>query len=42
MNKNYFTHQDIVQGGTLELQMGPNPNTNWGASALSLPPDNMK
>ena len=24
------------------IQMGPNPNTNWGASALSLPPDNMK
>ena len=41
-DKNYFTHQDIVQGGTLEFQMGPNPNTNWGASALSLPPDNMK
>ena len=39
-DKNYFTHQDIVQGGTLEFQMGPNPNTNWGASALSLPPDN--
>jgi len=41
-DKNYFTHQDIVQGGTLEFQMGPNPNTSWGASALSLPPDNMK
>ena len=39
---NAFTHQDIVQGGTLEFQMGPNPNTSWGASALSLPPDNMK
>ena len=32
-DKNYFTHQDIIQGGTLEFQMGPNPNTNWGASA---------
>mgnify|MGYP000175797324 FL=1 len=31
-DKNYFTHQDIVQGGTLEFQMGPNPNPNWGAS----------
>ena len=41
-DKNYFTHQDIIQGGTLEFQMGPNPNTNWGAPALSLPPDNMK
>ena len=41
-DKNYFTHQDIEQGGTLEFQMGPNPNTNWGASALSLPPEKMK
>ena len=42
LTKEEFDHQDIVQGGTLEFQMGPNPNTNWGASALSLPPDNMK
>ena len=41
-DKNYFTHQDIVQGGTLEFQMGPNPNPNWGASTLSLPPETMK
>lgn len=40
-DKNYFTHQDIVQGGTLEFQMGPIPNTNWGASPLSLPPETM-
>lgn len=40
-DKNYFTHQDIVQGGTLEFQMGPIPNTNWGVSPLSLPPDTM-
>lgn len=40
-DKNYFTHQDIVQGGTLEFQMGPIPNTNWGESPLSLPPDTM-
>ena len=31
-----------VQGGTLEFQMGPNPNPNWGASTLSLPPETMK
>ena len=41
-DKNYFPHQDIIQGGTLAFQMGPNPNTNLGTSALSLPPDNMK
>lgn len=38
-DKNYFTHRDILNGGTLEFEMGPQPNTNWGASALSLPPE---
>lgn len=40
-DKNYITHQNIIEGGTLEFQMGAVPNTNWGASALSLPPDTM-
>jgi predicted alpha-1,2-mannosidase len=26
----WFTHGDLVQGGELELQMGPRPNKNWG------------
>lgn len=36
-DKNYITHPDIMEGGTLEFQMGAQPNTHWGASALSLP-----
>lgn len=38
-DKSYFTHWDIVNGGTLEFEMGAQPNTRWGASALSLPPE---
>jgi predicted alpha-1,2-mannosidase len=29
-NKCYIYHQDILNGGVLELVMGPNPNKNWG------------
>lgn len=38
-DKSYFTHRDILNGGTLEFEMGAQPNTYWGASALSLPPE---
>ena len=26
----WFTHEQLIQGGTLELDMGPKPNMNWG------------
>lgn len=26
----WFTHQELVNGGVLELQMGSRPNLNWG------------
>jgi predicted alpha-1,2-mannosidase len=26
----WFTHSDLVKGGTLRLKMGPYPNLNWG------------
>ena len=29
----WFTHQQLVEGGTLELEMGPKPNKLWGADA---------
>jgi predicted alpha-1,2-mannosidase len=28
----WFTHDDIVGGGTLVLEMGPKPNKSWGAN----------
>ena len=28
-NKTWFTHEDLIAGGTLELQMGPKANRKW-------------
>lgn len=30
--KNYFSHDDIIKGGTLEFEMGQNPNKEWGSA----------
>jgi len=30
LNKPTFTHQQLTDGGTLELFMGPKPNKSWG------------
>lgn len=30
LNKPLFTHEQLMAGGTLELEMGPKPNKNWG------------
>ena len=37
-NKPWFSHDDIKDGGTLELKMGPKPNIHWGADQESMPP----
>jgi predicted alpha-1,2-mannosidase len=29
----WFTHRQLMDGGTLELEMGPKPNKQWGADA---------
>ncbi|MCD7937965.1 MAG: GH92 family glycosyl hydrolase [Tannerellaceae bacterium] len=31
-HKNYFSHEDILNGGTLEFTMGNRPNPAWGNS----------
>jgi predicted alpha-1,2-mannosidase len=38
LNKPWFSHEDIKNGGTLELVMGSRPNKSWGSSAGSTPP----
>ncbi len=30
LNRPWFTHTELTQGGTLSLSMGPLPNKNWG------------
>lgn len=40
--RNYLNHADIVQGGVLELEMGPEPNHEWGSSPSDCPPEVME
>lgn len=37
-NKPWFTHQDIMDGGVLELVMSDRPNKNWGSAPDAVPP----
>jgi predicted alpha-1,2-mannosidase len=37
-NKNWITHDDIVQGGELVFTMGPEPNQLWGSAYEAVPP----
>ena len=36
--KPWFTHQDLINGGKLELEMGEMPNKLWGSKPLDAPP----
>jgi putative alpha-1,2-mannosidase len=40
LRRAWLRHEEIVNGGTLELTMGPKPNESWGSSAADLPPRN--
>ncbi len=37
-DKTWFTHEDVMNGGTLELFMGNRPNKSWGVSEGANPP----
>jgi predicted alpha-1,2-mannosidase len=36
--KPWFTHRELVDGGTLELELGPEPNRQWGSRPEDAPP----
>jgi predicted alpha-1,2-mannosidase len=36
-DKTFISHEQIMNGGGLEFQMGSSPNTNWGVAAESRP-----
>ena len=38
MSKTWLSHQEIVQGGNLIFEMGPEPNPKWGNNAKDIPP----
>jgi predicted alpha-1,2-mannosidase len=40
--KSYITYDDIVNGGELEFEMGPQPNKNWGSSDKDVPVSNIE
>jgi putative alpha-1,2-mannosidase len=37
-DKPWFSHEDIADGGLLELVMGPRANKEWAASPGKVPP----
>jgi predicted alpha-1,2-mannosidase len=38
LNRPWFEHADIVNGGSLVLHMGAHPNTAWGSAPEAAPP----
>ena len=38
LNRPWFTHTDLINGATIELEMGAEPNRGWGADPAELPP----
>jgi predicted alpha-1,2-mannosidase len=36
--RTYLLHSEIVKGGTLVLEMGPEPSTSWGSAPADAPP----
>jgi predicted alpha-1,2-mannosidase len=39
--KPWFTHADLLNGGTIDLKMGSVPNKTWGADTACAPPSAM-
>lgn len=38
LERPWFYHRDLVDGGTLELRLGPTPNRQWGSRPEHAPP----
>jgi predicted alpha-1,2-mannosidase len=38
LDKPWFTHDDLISGGELELLMGEEPNKQWGSKPTDAPP----
>jgi len=41
LDKPWFTHSDITDGGTLEFTMGDQPNKEWGSRPEDAPPSDI-
>jgi len=42
LNKPWFYHRQLVDGGKLVLNMGPKPNKQWGSAPEAAPPSMTK
>jgi predicted alpha-1,2-mannosidase len=42
LSRVYFTHEELTQGGTLSVDMGPTPGINWGIAPDNFPPSMSK
>jgi len=38
LDRAWFTHEELMQGGKLTLVLGPRPNYSWGSGSDMLPP----
>lgn len=41
LNKSWFTHKELMNGGVLKLQMGSKPNKQWAAAPDAAPPSGL-
>jgi len=41
LNKPWFSHEDLANGGKLELEMGSQPNKQWGSNINDAPPSSI-
>ncbi|QDU58943.1 GH92 family glycosyl hydrolase [Aeoliella mucimassa] len=42
LTRTWLTHNEIVAGGTLEFEMGPEPNRQWGTGEADAPPNTFR
>jgi predicted alpha-1,2-mannosidase len=42
LDRSWFTHEELMRGGELILEMGPVANTDWAAGADKIPPTGEK
>jgi putative alpha-1,2-mannosidase len=38
MSKSWITHEELIGGGSLVFEMGPEPNKEWGTDPADIPP----
>jgi predicted alpha-1,2-mannosidase len=41
LTKTWFTHEELMNGATLELEMGSKPNKQWGSAPEDAPPSEL-